>query len=70
MYTTALQSHTWIGQNKGQQKKKNLLYSQATLYQMNYTRNNCSPLASDLPMSRRSVLETPSLLSTSYETDD
>lgn len=26
MYTPALQSHTWIGQNKGQQKKKKICY--------------------------------------------
>lgn len=31
---------------------------------MSYTSNNCSPLTSDLPVSRSSVLEIPSLLST------
>lgn len=44
--------------------KKDLLFSQASLYQMSYTSNNCSPLTSDLPVSRSSVLEIPSLLST------
>lgn len=65
MYTTALQTHALTGQNKAQQnKKKDLLFSQASLYQVRYTRTNSSPLTSDQPMSHSFVLETPSLPST------
>lgn len=45
------------------EQKNYLLFSQASLYQRNYTRNS-SPLTSDLPMSRSFVLESPSLPST------